>query len=97
MEFQEFLVWLSGGLGASLVVSYLAERWAWFQYQLPSNKILLKTVAASVLAVVAYLVYTHVPVDFWSLIDPYWQIVLAVIATNYGVEVFHFFDKKLVE
>ena len=47
-------------------------------------------------AILAYVTYTYVPVEVWVMLTPYWQLVLGVIAANYGVEVFHFFDKKMV-
>ena len=92
---REFLIWLSGGLGASTVFSYLAERWSWFQLQSPDNKKLYKTVGASLLALASFGMYTYVPTEFWMSLDPFWKVVLGVIAVNYGVEVFHWFDKKV--
>lgn len=97
MSIQDFLVWLSGGVGATLVASYIAERSVWFQSLSSEVKKLGKTLASALVAIVAYLTYTYVPVEVWTVLSPYWQIVLAVVATNYGVEVFHWFDRKLVD
>jgi len=97
MSIQDLLVWLMGGLGSSAVVSYLAERWAWFQSLAPEVKKLYKTVGASVVAILAFLANQYVPVEVWNSLSPYWQLILGVIAVNYGVEVFHWFDKKLVK
>lgn len=97
MTVQEFMVWLSGGLGSSLVVSYFAERIERFRELEVDTKKLYKTIWASVLAVVSYLVYEYVPVTFWEAISPYWQVVLGVIIVNYGVEIFHLFDKKVAK
>lgn len=94
---QEFLIWLSGGLGSSLVISYFAERIERFRKLDLDIKKLYKTIWASALAVISYVVYTYVPVDFWTLISPYWQVVLGVILVNYGVEIFHLFDKKVAK
>jgi uncharacterized membrane-anchored protein len=93
----DFLVWLSGGIGATLVASYIAERWQWFQEQTPNVKTFLKTVVASVIAVAAFVTYTYVPAEVWIALAPYWQLILGVVATNYGVEIFHWFDKRLVK
>jgi hypothetical protein len=97
MSIQDFLVWLSGGVGATLVASYIAERSVWFQALKSDTKKVYTTVVSAILAIGAYLTFTYVPVEVWTVLSPYWQIVLAVIATNYGGQVFHFFDKKLEE
>jgi len=97
MSIQDFLVWLSGGVGATLVASYIAERSAWFQTLDSEVKKFGKTVASALVAIVAYLTYAYVPAEVWVVLSPYWQIILAVVATNYGVEVFHWFDRKLVK
>lgn len=97
MSIQEFLLWVSGGLGASAIASYFLERWNKFT-TLPSDiKLAVKTLGASLLAILAYVTYTYVPVEVWVVLTPYWQIVLGVFTINYGVEVFHWFDKRLVK
>lgn len=95
MSIQEFLMWLAGGLGSTFVFSYIAERWAWFQSLKSDTKKMLATVGSSLIAVLAYVTFTYVPVSFWEVVSPYWQIVVAVIATNYGTQVFHKYDKTL--
>lgn len=95
MTIQEFLVWLSGGLGATMVASYVAERSAWFQTLTSEAKKLTKTLASIVVAILAYVTYTYVPAEVWVSLSPYWQLALGVIAVNYGTEVFHYFDRKV--
>lgn len=97
MSIQEFLVWLSGGVGATLVASYILERLAWFQSLSSEAKKLYKTVGSSLVALLAYLTYEYVPAEVWTSLTPYWQLVLGTIAVNYGVEVFHWFDRKVAE
>lgn len=97
MSIQEFLVWLSGGLGATIVASYIAERLDWFQSKTAEAKKLIKTIGASLVAVLAYVTYQYVPAEVWSVLTPYWQIVLGVVVVNYGVEVFHYFDGKVAK
>lgn len=97
MSIQEFLVWLSGGLGATLVASYVLERVAWFQALSVGAKKLYKTIGSAVIAILAYLTYEYVPADVWVALTPYWQVVLSAIAVNYGVEVFHWFDGKVAD
>lgn len=95
MSIQDFLVWLSGGLGATIVASYVMERLAWFQKRGVEAKKIIKTAGASGVAILAYVTYQYVPAEVWVILTPYWQLVLGAIAVNYGVEVFHWFDKKV--
>ena len=97
MSINDFLIWMYGGLGSSLVFSYFAERWERFQMLSSDQRKLYKTIGASLVAIVSYLAITYVPVDFWTLLSPYWELVLGVIAVNYGVEMFHLFDKNLAK
>jgi len=96
MELKEFFVWLSG-LGATLVFSYIAERWAWFQAQTIDAKKLYSVLGASVIAVLAFVTYTYVPADVWIALAPYWKILVGVFGTIYGMQVFHKYDKTLVK
>lgn len=95
MSIQEFLLWLTSGLGASFVFSYFAERWEGFQSLSKDTRKLWATIGASALAILAYLVYTYVPAEVWVTLSPYWQLVVAIITVNYGTEVFHKYDKEL--
>ena len=95
MEISEFLLWLASGLGATFIFSYFAERWEWFLNLRQDTKRLYSTIGASLLAIVAYVTVTYVPVEFWVAISPYWQIVVGVIINNYGTQVFHKYDKTL--
>ncbi len=94
---QELLMWLFGGLGATAVVSYLAERSASFQLLDTATKQMYKTVGATLIAVSAFALYTYVPAEFWATINPYWQVAVGVISVNYGTEVFHAFDRTLAK
>lgn len=97
LTIPEFLMWIAGGLGSTLIVSYIAERWVWFQSLRSEVKKVYSTAFASVLSLLAFAVYTYVPAEFWVMLSPWWQIVLGVITVNYGMELFHYFDKQLVK
>lgn len=90
---QDFLQWLASGLGANVVVSYLAERWAWFQSLTSEGRKWISAVFTALVAIAAYAVLTYVPADFWVLISPYWQIVVAVAGMYVGTQVFHGLDR----
>ena len=95
MSITDFLVWLSGGLGSTFIFSYIAERWAWFQAQKVNTKKFISTIGASILAILSYVTFTYVPSEVWVSLSPYWQIILGVIAINYGNQMFHQYDKEL--
>lgn len=95
MEITEFLVWVASGLGSSAIFSYFAERWEWFQTLKTDTRKLVATLGASVLAMLAYVTVTYVPVEVWVALSPYWQLIVGVIVINYGTEVFHQYDKEL--
>ena len=97
MSIVGFLTWLATGLGASFVASALAERSKWFQFLTYENKKLYVTIGASVLAVLAYITVTYVPMNVWAVLTPYWQLVVGVIAVNYGTLFFHKFDKEIAQ
>jgi hypothetical protein len=92
----EFLTWLFSGAGAIAVVSYLAERSQWFSGLDTETKKHYKTLTSTVIALAAYALSVYVPADFWVMLDPYWKIAVGVLGLNYGVEVFHAFDRTLV-
>lgn len=91
----EFLTWLFSGVGAIAVISYIAERSKWFNDLDTETKKTYKAVASTLVALAAYALSVYVPAEVWVVLDPYWKVIVAVISLNYGVEVFHAFDKKL--
>lgn len=95
MTINDFVLWLASGLGASFVFSYFAERWNWFQDLKADTKKLYSTIGASVIAILAYVTITYVPAEVWVVLSPYWQLVVGVIAVNYGTQGFHQYDKTL--
>ena len=95
MSITEFFLWLAGGLGSSVTFSYIAERLEWFQKLDVDAKKVWATVGSSVIAILAYVIYTYVPSEVWVVLSPYWQLIVAVISVNYGTQVFHKYDKTL--
>jgi hypothetical protein len=93
MSPQEFLQWLASGLGANVVVSFLVERWPWFQNLASDTKKFLSIVGTAVIALAAYGIMIYVPATFWASINPYWQIIVAVVGMFVGTQVFHKFDR----
>lgn len=94
MTILDGLIWLTGA-GALFVVSKAVEKWAWFQDLEAETKQLLATVLASAVAVIAYILQVYVPVEFWEVLTPYWTLIVGIVSMNYGLELFHKFDKNV--
>jgi hypothetical protein len=75
MGLQEFLVWLSGGAGASIVVTWVFARWPWF-VALPENtRKLLLAVSCAIVALGSYQIVLMVPQSTIEMLAPYFSIV----------------------
>jgi hypothetical protein len=93
MSVTDFLQWLASGLGANVVFSYLAERWPWFQAKSADAKTWLSIACTAVIAIGAYATLTYVPSSFWTLISPYWMIVVGAVGMYLGTQFYHNVDK----
>jgi hypothetical protein len=93
MELNEVLVWLAGG-GAVIVVSWLFERWAWFQALVSAKKEALFTLAVFLFAAGAYAVTTYVSPAFLEQISPWFKIFISAIGAGVLGKGFHWLDKK---
>jgi len=95
-KFQDlggFLIWLTGG-GGAILVSFLFERWDWFQAQTAKVKQFLMIVIPSLLGVGALAITTFVPPEIIAQISPYFMVLVTVITYVLGTKAFHIFDKK---
>jgi hypothetical protein len=88
-----FLIWLTGG-GGALLVSFLAERWDWFQSQTPKVKQFLMIVIPSLLGIGALTITTFVPPEIIAQASPYFMVVVTVITYVLGTKAFHIVDKN---
>ena len=97
MGLQEFLVWLSGGVGASTVVTWVFARWPWF-VALPENtrKLLLAT-SCAIVALGSYQIVLMVPQNTIEMLAPYFSIVsIAFINFFLGDKTLAIFRAKIV-
>ena len=92
-DLGEFLIWLTGG-GGALLVSFLAERWDWFQAQTPKVKQFLMIVIPSLLGIGALAVTTFVSQELIAQASPYFMVIVTVITYILGTKAFHIVDKN---
>jgi uncharacterized membrane protein len=79
MDLQEFLVWLTTSGGYAAALSFIAERWLWFQSLTPQQKSLFHLAGSLVIVLVAYAVLTYVPADALEAVKPVFLLVSTVI------------------
>jgi hypothetical protein len=93
MNLNDFLVWLTGG-GAIIAISWLFERWAWFQAQTANLKQMLVFGSSAALSIGAWAVVTYVPADVLSQIAPVFAILAATFVSVFLGQMFHAIVKK---
>ena len=94
MELNEFLIWLVSGGGAIIVVSWLVERWPWFQTLGANIKEFALFASAAVMSCGAYAVITFVPQTTLDQVAPWFLIVSGILSSVFLGKVFHSADKK---
>lgn len=88
MTLQEFLVWLSG-VGAVALVSWLFERFKWFQNADPQKKQMIFFGVCAAVAVSAQCVNLYVPVEVLNQIAPYFATIASIFIYLFLGEQFH--------
>jgi hypothetical protein len=94
MELNQFLVWLFGGGGAIVAVSFVAERIPQFQALTSQVKQIVMFVACALVSCGAYAVVTFVPANIMSQIVPWFGIVASTFVTLFVSKNFHQVDKQ---
>jgi hypothetical protein len=74
---SNFLLWMVTG-GSVIAVSWLCERWKWFQAQTPDNKKYIQYGASALLGIAALLVQNYVTTAILELMQPYFAVLAAV-------------------
>jgi hypothetical protein len=92
MNFTEILTYLASG-GAVTVVSWLFERWAWFQALTSSKKEALFTAAIFVLSAGAYAVNAYVPASALAAAQPWVMLFVGAVGAGILGKGFHWLDK----
>jgi len=96
-----FIVWLGSGPGIVAILSFVVERWGWFQKQTSKTRMaitwglafLLPQISLAVLDLVGY-----IPAEAWSKMETHFQAILvsvSVIASLLASEGAHAIDKRM--
>lgn len=79
MSLQEFLVYLTAG-GSIVAISWLAERWVWFQAQGKEVKQYIIFGASAALSIAAHLAATNIDPFMLEKLAPFFTI----LSTTFG-------------
>jgi len=93
MTLQDFLVWLAAGGGSVAVLSWVAERVAWFQTLTAENKRLTMVLCSVFLAVASKLLLDFVPQESIEAIAPYFATIYGVVLIYLQNQVAHKLNK----
>jgi hypothetical protein len=88
-DFLEMLAGPAGWVMLGMLASMLLKRWAWYNEQSSEIKRGLPVVAAALLSIIARLVITYVPADFWIIVGPYWVIIAGTFSTWIGSQLWY--------
>ncbi len=89
-----FLVWIAAGGGASAIVSWLAERWPWYQAQPADRKSLYMLLATAILAILAKVLVDYLPVVVIQAATPYIAILVSIVSAWATSQGFHMLQKN---
>lgn len=89
---SEFLAWIISGGGSVVIVSYLLERWSWFQSLSSDQRRVVSILFSALLAIGAYFGVQYIPPDVLEELDPIFRIIVGIVGA-YGVgQVAHLID-----
>ena len=91
---SSFLLWVVTG-GCVVAVSWICERWKWFQAQPPDNKKYIQYGLSVVLGVAALLVQVYVPKPILELMQPYFAVFSAVFGMLFLNQASHTLDPAM--
>lgn len=91
MTIYDLLIWLTGS-GAVIAVSWLCERWSWFQAQGSEIKKWIMYGASAVIAIAALLIQQYVPVETLELVAPYVTVLISIFGMIFLNQAGHVLD-----
>ena len=96
MTLQQFLTYLTAG-GSIVAVSWVAERWAWFQAQSKDLKQFIIFGSSALLSVAAYALTTYADPAFLEKLSPFFVILSTTFGSIFLGQVFFKSMKKQAE
>lgn len=89
-----FLAWIAMGGGASAIVSWLCERWTWYQVQPADRKSLYMLLATAALAILAKVLVDYLPAEVIQVATPYIAILVSIVSVWATGQGFHLLQRK---
>lgn len=89
MSFEQFLAFVGGPVAIGFVLSFVAERWGFFQKQSSDVKELILMGIAFVMALASHVAIVYTPPEAIKAIDPYFQVLLAAFNIVVASQVWH--------
>lgn len=93
MSLSQFLVWLTAG-GSIVAVSWLCEKWAWFQAQEKDIKQYVIFGSSAVLSIAAQLFMTYVDPAVLEMLTPYFAMLSTIFGSVFLGQAFFRLMKK---
>jgi hypothetical protein len=93
MGINEVLQWLLGSGGVVIAVSWICERWAWFQAKASNVKEWLFFGFTAIVWAGAYAVVTYVPQTILAVIQPWFLGISGLFVVVIVGKLFHQADK----
>ena len=96
MTLLEFITWLGTSTGATVALSFLTERWPYFQTLSPLAKKVTHVLGASLLAVLVLLAQAYliplIPAETLTLLGNLFLVVAGIIGPYLAGQGFHAID-----
>lgn len=89
LSLTDFILWLTTSAGTSAVLSFLFERWAYFQAQSAKLKPWIMYGASLAVALAAYAVIVFVPADVIATLQPWFLIAAGVTVPFVATQIAH--------
>lgn len=86
---NELFTWLLQSGGLLLILSWVVERWPWYQAQSPEIKKVLFTGGVVLLGSGVHAMQLYVPASVWTAIDPWFQYVSGLVVLAGGISLYH--------
>ena len=90
--------WVGTSAGLLFVLSWVIERWAWFQGRTPKARQYITVLSAILIPILSLVLLRQVPDSTWLALEPYYQAIVIGISTLIGLgamEASHKVDKRV--
>lgn len=94
MDIAGLFSWLMDSGGLVIVLSWLVERWAWYQKQTPDWKKFLFILGVVILGGIVHALQIYVPATVWAQINPWFNYISGLIIVGAGAMGYHKLTKQ---